>query len=252
MNKVKRTLIFSLPLIGLSACGGGSDAEDRLGIADPVMRFVHASALTPNLTLYRNDVARADVSNVSYKSASNYLYTDSGAAQWQVKTSPLNLLLGNISIDAKRGNRYTIVAFPLSVTETFLYEIRDPYNKSVSSDRAKLRIVNGSFNANNIDLYVNPIGTDISLAGVSPAISNTSYKTAGPASGNDSLDIDSGNYQVSITVAGSKSTIFKGLISVEKNKDILLVTLPDSLLPTAVKTLIKVDGDAGMKELPSS
>ena len=251
MNKVKRTLILGLPLIALSACGGG-DTEDRLGIADPVMRFVHASALTPNLTLYRNDVARADVSNVSYKSASNYLYTDSGTAQWQVKTNILSVSFGNISIDAKRGNRYTIVAFPLSVTETLLYEIRDPYNKSVSSDRAKLRIVNGSFNADNIDLYINSIGTDISLAGVVPLISNTSYKTAGPASGNNSVDIDSGNYQLSITVAGSKTILSKGLISVEKNKDILLVTLPDSLFPTAVRTLIKVDGDAGSKELPAS
>jgi hypothetical protein len=250
MNNFKKTLLYSLPLIGLSACGG-NDVADRLDLADPVIRFVHASPLAPGLTLYRADIPRADVSNVAYKSVSNYIYMDSAAAQWQVKTSLANIALGNVTFDPNRGNRYTIVAFPSTSADTPLYLIRDPYNKSVTSDRAKVRIVNGSLNANNIDLYIAPIGTDISAAAVTPLIANTSYKTAGPASGNDSLDIDGGNYQISITVAGTKNTLFKGLISIEKNKDILLLTLPDSILPNGIKTIIKVEGDAGAKELPA-
>jgi Domain of unknown function (DUF4397) len=250
MNNFRRTLIVGLPLIGLSACGG-NDAADRLDIADPVVRFVHASPLAPNLTLFRNDVARADVNNVAYKFVTNYIFTDSSSAQWQVKTSLANVVLGSVTFDPSRGNRYTIVAFPSTSADTTLYAIRDPYNKTVTSDKAKLRIINGSFNANNIDLYITSPGTDISAAGVTPLIANTSYKTAGPASGNDSLELDGGTYLISITVTGSKTTLFKGLLNIEKNKDILLVTIPDSILPTAIKTIIKVDGDAGAKELPA-
>jgi Domain of unknown function (DUF4397) len=251
MNKLNIYLLLGASLSSLVACGG-NDAEDRLNIADPVVRFVHASPVAPNLTLFRNDVARVDVTNVAYQSASNYIFTDSDAALWQAKTSQGNVLYGALPIDVKRGNRYTIVAFPSTTTDSTLYEIRDPYNKSITSDRAKLRIVNGSFNANNIDLYLNPIGTDITAAAVVPAIANTAYKTAGPASGNDSLDIDGGNYQISITTAGSKRVLFKGIISIEKNKDLLLLTLPDSILPNAIKTLVKVDGDAVTKELPAN
>jgi hypothetical protein len=251
MNNLKRTLIVGLPLIVLSACGG-DDAADRLDIADPVVRFIHASPLAANLTLYRNDVGRADVNNVAYKTVSNYSFVDSGSAQWQVRTAVASVVIGNANFDSSRGNRYTIVAFPSTNPDTALYTIRDPYNKSVTSDKARLRIVNGAVNANSIDLYITSPGADISALGVTPSIANTSYKTAGPASGNDSLEIDGGIYQISITPTGSKTTLFKGLMSVEKNKDILLMTLPDSILPAAIKTLIKVDGDAGARELPAS
>ncbi len=251
MNNLKKTLIVGLPIVVLSACGG-NDSADRLDIADPVVRFVHASPLAPNLTLYRNDIGRADVNNVAYKTVSNYSFIDSGSALWQLRTTIANLVVGNVTIDPNRGNRYTIIAFPSISADTTLYTIQDPYNKSVTSDQAKVRIVNGSINANSIDLYITPPGTDISAAGVTPSIANTSYKTAGPASGNDSLNLDGGNYQISITVAGTKSILFKGFVSIEKNKDILLLTLPDTILPAAIKTLIKVDGDAGAKELQAS
>ncbi len=84
--------------------------------------------------------------------------------------------------------------------------------------------MNASFNASNIDLYVNALGTDISVAGVVPAIAGTAYKTSGPLSGNDS----------------------------QNNKDILLLTVPDSILSGAIKTLIKIEGTAGTTELPAS
>jgi Domain of unknown function (DUF4397) len=251
MTNFTKISVIATAFLGLSACGG-SDTEDRLDVADPVVRFVHAQPLAPALTLFRNDIARSEASAVPYKSVTNYLFVDGGAATWQVKTSQSNLLLGNLTVDAKRGNRYTVVVFPSGSTDSSLYEIRDPYNKSITSDQAKLRIVNGSFNASNIDLYITSPGTSISAAGVVPVIVNTAYKTAGPPSGSDSLDLDAGTYQITITSAGSKTILFKGLLGIEKNKDVLLLTLPDSLLPNAVKTVIKVDGDAGSKELPAN
>ena len=170
----------------------------------------------------------------------------------QVKTASGNATVGNVVIDAKRGNKYTIVVLPSSNTENSIYEIRDPYNKSLTSDKAKLRIMNASFNASNIDLYINAVGTDISAASVTPVIAATPYKTSGPATGNDSLDIAGGNYQMVITAAGSKTVLFKGAITIDNNKDVLLLTVPDSILPGAIKTLMKIEGVAGTAEVPAS
>jgi Domain of unknown function (DUF4397) len=241
-----------LAVVGLAACGGGDDAEDRLDVADPNVRFVHASPLAPNVTLYRGTTAQADAINAPYKFGSNYYDVDTGVADWAVKTTIGSVAIGNVSIDAKRGNKYTIVVLPSSDTVNSIYEIRDPYNKSLTGDKAKLRIINASFNASNIDLYLNAVGTDISATGAVPVIAATAYKTSGPATGNDSLDIAGGNYQIVITAGGSKTILFKGVLNIENNKDILLLTVPGSLLPGAIKTLVKIEGVAGTTELPAS
>jgi Domain of unknown function (DUF4397) len=251
MKFLTQCLPVCLAVVGLAACGGG-DTDDRLDVADPAVRFVHASPFAPSVTLYRDGIVQNDATNASYKFASNYFTAETKSTDWSVKTVVGGVAIGNVPIDAKRGNKYTIVLLPSSSALSSIYEIRDPYNKSLTSDKAKLRIMNASFNASNIDLYLNSPGTDISAAGVTPAIAATAYKTSGPATGNDSLDIAGGSYQIAITASGSKTIIFKGLITIENNKDILLLTVPDSILTGAIKTLIKIEGTAGTAELPAS
>ena len=47
----------------------------------------HASAIAPNLTLWRADVAQSDATDVPYKFASNYFDVAMGVADWSVKTT---------------------------------------------------------------------------------------------------------------------------------------------------------------------
>ncbi len=249
MNTLHKFLLACAPVVGLAACGGG-DTADRLDLADPTVRFVHASPLAPNLTLFHGAVVQPDVIDKPYKFASNYFNVDMGASDWSVKTNTGAVTLGTVSIDPVRGNKYTIVALPASNTESSIYLIRDPYNKPLTSDSARLRIMNASFNASNIDLYMTAVGADIAATG--PTIGATAYKTSGPASGGDSIDIPGGTYQITITTAGTKTVLFKGQRTFGNNNDILLISVPDSLLPGAVKTLVKNEGETGATEVPAS
>lgn len=251
MKSLHKVLLALVPVAVLAACGGGDDAQDRLDIAKPVLRFVHASPLAPNVTLFRADVAQPQATNVAYKFASNYFDVDKGAADYSVKTATGNITVGTATLDTSRGNKYTIVALPSSSTENSVYLITDPFNKSLTSDKAKVRLMNAAFNASNIDLYLNPVGTNITAAAVTPTIPATAYKTSGPASGSDSLDISGGTYQLTLTNAGSKTALFRGNLVIENNKDILLLTVPDSILPGGIKTLVKIEGTAGTTELPA-
>jgi Domain of unknown function (DUF4397) len=250
MKFLKPILFVCTPILALSACGGG-DTQDRLDIANPALRFVHASPIAPNVTLYRDTVAQAQATDVPYKSASNYYDIDMGTTDWSVKTTVASLTVGTVSVAPVRGNKYTLVALPASTADSSVYLITDPYNKSLSSDSTRLRIMNASFNANNIDLYMNPVGADITPATVLPTIASTAYKTSGPASGADSVDIPGGTYQLTVTIAGTKTVLFKGQLGFDKNKDILLLTVPDSVLPGAIKTLVKTEGTTGTLEVPA-
>ena len=251
MNPLCKLVLAAVPLMGLAACGGG-DTEDRLDVADPTVRFVHASAIAPNLTLFRANVAQSDATNVAYRFASNYFDVGIGISDWPVKTAVGGATVGTVSIDPVRGNKYTVVALATSGTSSGAYLIRDPYNKALTSDSTRLRVMNASFNASNIDLYINPVGTDISRLSVAPQIPATAFNTAGPASGRDSIDVPGGTYQLTITTAGTKSVLFRSQLSFGANKDILLLTVPDPVVPTAIKTLMKIEGTAGTTDLPPS
>lgn len=251
MKYLSKFLLACVPVAMLAACGGG-DTADRLDVADPLVRFVHASALAPNATLYRGAVAQSDATDAPYKFASNYFDVAMSASDWSVKTASGAVAVGTVTIDPVRGNKYTIVELPASSTDSSIYLINDPYNKALTSDSTRLRVMNASFNASSIDLYMNVVGTDIAAAGVTPTIKATVYKTSGPASGSDSIDIPGGTYQMTITAAGTKTVLFKGQLSFANNKDILLLTVPDSVLPGAVKTLVKIEGTAGATEVAAS
>lgn len=244
MNTLHKLLLACVPVLGLAACGG-SDTADRLDVADPVVRFVHASAIAPNVTLYRGAVAQSDATNVPYKFASNYFDVDMGVSDWSVKTAVGAVNVGTVSIDPVRGNKYTIVALPASSTDSSIYLIVDPYNKPLGSSSTHLRVMNASFNASNIDVYMTAVGADITVPGANPIIAGTAYKTSGPASGNDSVDIPGGTYQVTVTAAGTKTVLFKGQVAFNDNKDVLIITVPDTVAPGSIKALVKVEGEAG-------
>ena len=248
MKNIHKLLFACIAVLGLAACGGG-DTEDRLDVADPVVRFVHASAIAPNLTLYRATVAQSDATNVPYKFASNYFDVDLGNNDWVVKTAAGGVTIGTEPIDPQRGTRYTIVALPASATDNSTYLIVDPYNKPLGSSSAHLRLMNASFNATNVDVYMNAVGTDITPSTVMPLIAGTAFKTSGPATGSDSVDIPGDTWQVTITAAGTKTILFKGQLSFTANSDVLLLTVPDAAAPWPIRVLAKIEGTSGANDV---
>jgi hypothetical protein len=250
MNTLKNFLLLAtLPLLALAGCGGG-DTEDRLDLADPTVRFVQASPIAPHLTLFKGTLAQSDATDVGYKFASDYFDIGADKADWSVKTTVGSANLGSVTIDPLRGTKYTIVALASSDTDNSVYLIVDPFNKPLTSDSTRLRVMNASFNAANIDLYLQPVGA--SIATVAPLIAGTAFKTSGPASGDDSVSVAAGDYQVTITPAGSKTVLFRGPLSFGANKDVLLLTVPDSLLPGGIGVLEKIEGTPGATSLPQS
>lgn len=237
MKPFFKLALACVPFALVAACGGGDDLADRLDLANPTVRFVHASPLAPNVTLYRGAVAQSQATNVPYKYASNYYDIDTSAADWSVQTATGNVTIGSVNIDPKRGNRYTIVALPASSTESSLYLINDPYNKALDSTKTRLRVMNASFNTPAIDVYMTKTA-DISAA--VPQIAGVVYKTSGPKSTDDSLEIAGDTYQLRVTTTGTKTVLFTGTVAFGNNQDVLILTVPDAGSTGGIKALVKV------------
>lgn len=246
MNHPARFLMPVLCAGLLAACGGGDDdsLDDRLGTADPKVRLLHAVPLAPSVQLLRGGQSVApEADDVSYKEATRYFDVATGGDTWKVQTvgaTPLEV--GTLNFDAQRGKKFTIVAMPNagSVTEALL--VVDPFTKSLASDNARLRFLNGSFNASGIDVYVTAPGAD--LATQTPKMPAVAYKSASPASGEDSTEVEGANYQIRLTPAGSKTPFFSATVNLSTNADWLLTTVPASPAPNDVKLLV-VKSDEG-------
>ena len=229
----------------LAACGGSDDdADDRLDIADPKVRFVHAVPAGPAVSLYRNDAKQADVTNTDYLFASRYFDVATGDATWTLKTETTPTVdVGEVEFNSRRGDKYTLVALP-GATAAELLLIEDPYNKGLTSDSARVRVVNAAFNAPSIDVYLTPPTTDIGT--VSPRFGPVAYRNSSPGSGADSVELDGGNYLLRITVGGTKTVIFSKAVTLNDNADWLLTVIPDegvgAVTPNDVRVLL-VRGD---------
>lgn len=233
--------VFSVGL--LAACGGGDDdsLDDRADVADPKIRFVHAVPGGPNVTLQRNGTNEAGATNMAYKSASQYYDVRTEGYAFSLRTATGNVELASANVSADRGNKYTLVALP-ALSGVELLTIRDPYNKSVASDDARLRVVNAAVNAQAFDVYVTAAAAD--LAAVAPQLANIGFKQVRPVDGTDSIDVERGVYRIRLTPAGAKSVFFNATVNVPENGDWLLVVLPDGATPNSVRVLLVRSDDS--------
>lgn len=237
-------LVLTLaPLAFLAACGGGDedDVDDRLDIADPKVRFINAVPLSPSLTLYRGAAEQPDARDAGYQFASRYYDTSTSNATWTARTTTGLLDVASVGLEPARGNKYTLVTLPGS-SSVELVAIRDPYNKGLTSDRARVRVLNASFTRSDVDVYLTPATT--SLATVTPTFSGVTYRNTVPASGSDSLEFAGGDYQMRITAKDDKTVLFSAPVNLANNADWLVVTLPDLTVSGGVKVLVVESDDA--------
>jgi hypothetical protein len=237
MNKRQLLTLAVFPAL-LAACGGGDDSfDDRADIADPKVRLVHAIPGAPNVSLFRDSLAQASaVTNMPYKGASNYFDTEGSVHVWEVRTvTTPPVTVGSQQFETHTGNRYTLIAVPDgSLTDVVL--IADPYNKSIASNDARVRVFNAAANTAGVDVYITaPV---VNIASVAPNLAGAGYKQAVPASRADSIDLEGGNYTLRLTTAGTKTVIFTAQVTLPQDADWLLVPVAASATPGDVSVLV--------------
>ncbi|HEU5295277.1 MAG TPA: DUF4397 domain-containing protein [Burkholderiaceae bacterium] len=239
------TLVLA-PAAWLVACGGNDGIDDRLGVADPKVRLVHAVPAAPAVSLFRDDAAQpenANVTAVPYKGASNYFDVSANTHKWEVKTATTPAVsLGSVQFEHHRGNKYTLVAVPDAGSLTTVVTIDDPFEKGLTSDNARVRAFNAAFNSAPIDVYLT--APAVSIASVNPQFVNVGFKQAAPNSGTNSMEVEGGAYVLRVTATGTKAVLFSAAVTLDKNADWLLVPVPASVTPNDMRVLV-VRSDGG-------
>lgn len=265
MNLLSKILLAATPIALLGACGGSSDSAQAIGTSDPQLRFANVSPFAPALTLARNGANRAEATNVDFL-ISDYFTVDTGSADYRVSgqvntgnpPNPEFAFSQTINFDAKRGHKYTILtvaddSVPLpssgsTARKNTLVLVDDPTNPNLVGGQSYVRAVNGSFNAQNIDLYL--IGLTETIDARTPDLPSIAFKQSNPASGSEAMGRRAGEYQVVATTAGTKTILYRGRFTIPDNSDVLFVTVPYiAFLPTEIHSGVaiaaKLQGDGG-------
>jgi Domain of unknown function (DUF4397) len=247
-SKFLRLLFVGVASAGLlAACGGSDDdsADDRADIADPKVRFVHAVPGGPAVTLQRNGTDETGATGVDYKYASQYYDVDTEDYTFTLRTADGATELDTLEFNADRGNRFTIVALPTDAGAEIV-SIRDPYDKSLTSDDARVRVLNAAANAGSFDVYITGVDDDLADPTEAADLADIGYKVVKPDSGNNSIDLEGGSYRLRLTPTGDKTTVFfNAVVEVPENGDWLLVALPeDAATPNSVRLLLVKSDDS--------
>lgn len=240
LSRGRRALLLGIASASLLvACGGDDDNfDDRTGLADPKVRFVHAVPGGPAVTLQRGGNPEAAATNVNYKYGSQYYDVPTSFAAFSLRMVSNNNELATAGFDPSRGHKYTLVALP-TASGAELMVIDDPYNKSLTDDDARVRVLNAAPNAQTFDVYLTAPTADLATA--TPRLTGVAYKKVAPASGSDSDEVEGDTYRLRITPEGSKTVIFDQTVNVPKNGDWLFVVLPGDATPpvtNAVQVLV--------------
>ncbi|QOT82168.1 DUF4397 domain-containing protein [Cupriavidus basilensis] len=219
----------------LSACGGGDDSIGaRVGVSEPTVRVIYATTGGPNLDVLQN----GSKTNLLNEFVSKYFDVDEGNQTFSFNVTNTDTELGRTTVSTHTGHKYTVVALP-GATAADVLQIDDPFEKDLFSDKAPVRSLNASFNAQNVDIYLTVPAAD--LAAATPTFAAVAYKSAVPASGSDSINLNGGTYRLRITTAGTKTVIFdSGALTLANNADWLITTIPVDGIGATVPNKIKV------------
>lgn|GEM_PF-1032043 len=261
MDFINKVLLAFASMVVLSACGGSSDTTETTGTSDPQVRFANVSPTAPPLTLARNGVNRAEATNVSNIFFSDYFTVDPGNADYRVSgqhntgnpPNPDYAFSQTINFDARRGHKYTILTVADSSQSgvsasrpSTLVLVDDPTNPSHVNDDSYVRAVNGSFNAQKVDIYL--IGLNETIDTRPPDLPSISFTQSNPVSGSDSIRRRGGDYQVVAATADTKNILYRGRFTIPEKRDVLFVTVPYiAFTPngTGVAIVAKIQGDGG-------
>ncbi len=193
--------------VSLIVESGGNITEIFDADAGAGVRVVHNSYNTPavnatGVDVYVNDQALAGspaIANLEFPNAApgagleDYAAVPAGDTRVDVTAAGVKSSAINATLSLANGVGYTVLAANEFAALDLLPFTDD--NRSVATS-ARLRVIHGAGTAPNVDVYLTEVGAGIGNS--DPVLSNVPYKAA-----SDYLYVAEGQYDVSVTVAGT-------------------------------------------------
>lgn len=210
----------------------GEGAVEILDASTPTfLQVVHASPDAPNVDIVVNgDVLIPDL---PFPAATGVLGVPAATYNVAVTVAdnPGAVAIGPVDLDLAAGTRYSVLAVGELANIEPLILTDDPRRIATN---AKVRLVHASPTAQDVDIYVTAVGADI--ANESPTFPGVPFK------GNTGfVNLAAGEYDVTITPAGSKTAAIGPLTIAVENSGVYTAIARDPLPGSAQLGVILTD-----------
>jgi Domain of unknown function (DUF4397) len=197
-------------LVWLAGCGGGEDPSKAQ------LRLVNASSGYAELDLVVDD--KRLQSAVRYGSTDRYAEVDPSETATEVTRTGSPAALATARPALRKGDRYTLVAY--GGEGALRTALLDDNSDEPDSGKARLRVLNGSADADELDVYLTADGVD--LVDAEPLAAAAKVGVVGPYS-----TVDAATWRLRITAAGDREDLrldLAGIVLASRQRATLVIT----------------------------
>ncbi|GGB50971.1 DUF4397 domain-containing protein [Shewanella inventionis] len=162
------------------------------------IRVVHAVADAPAVDVFLDDATEPAVDMLSFGNATNYVNVFEGSHTVTVAADADNdvVVIDAASVSLALAKSYSVLAVGSLTDNAIEPLVLDELTRRVATE-AKLSVVHAAYSAPEVDVYL----TDTAdITDATPVLSSVPFKAS-----SGSLSVTPGTYNISVTVAGTKT-----------------------------------------------
>jgi len=243
MKNFKKIIAVSAMSIFLVAC---NDDDDPVVVVDPPtpapvptadLRIIHAVPDAPTVNVYAGDAILGGLENVDYQVGSAWLTVDEGTYDVRVEANipsgNADVITASLMLEGEKS--YNVLAVGTVTADSIEPLVVSVDRSDVTAGNVRVQVVHAAPNAPTVDVYVTAPGDDIEAA---QPLATAAYKDS-----TGQVEVAGGDYQIRITLEGTKTVVFdSGTVTLPADADLIVAATENTGTGSSPVTLFVSDG----------
>lgn len=243
MKNLKKIIAVSFMSIFLVAC---NDDDDPVVVVDPPtpapvptadLRIIHAVPDAPTVNVYAGDAILGGLENVDYQVGSAWLTVDEGTYDVRVEANipsgNADVITASLMLEGEKS--YNVLAVGTVTADSIEPLVVSVDRSDVTAGNVRVQVVHAAPNAPTVDVYVTAPGDDIEA---DQPLATAAYKDS-----TGQVEVTGGDYQIRITLEGTKTVVFdSGTVTLPADADLIVAATENTGTGSSPVTLFVSDG----------